>query len=84
MTSNLGAEHLVAMSDDDDMELINAKVMDVVRGHFRPEFLNRIDDVIQCFGETSEPSSIGYWGFLVPLISSLKSQGSSNGFFLKP
>ncbi len=46
MTSNLGAEHLVQMQEDDDMDLVTAKVMEVVKGHFRPEFLNRIDDVM--------------------------------------
>ena len=46
MTSNLGSEHLVSMAIDDDPDIVNAQVMDIVRGHFRPEFLNRLDDII--------------------------------------
>lgn len=46
MTSNLGSEYLVAQQDDDEVEMVEAKVMKEVRGHFRPEFLNRIDEVI--------------------------------------
>jgi len=46
MTSNLGAEHLTALEDGGKIETVRGKVMDVVRGHFRPEFLNRIDDII--------------------------------------
>ena len=46
MTSNLGAEHLAALSEDQDTEAARSLVMDVVRAHFRPEFLNRIDDII--------------------------------------
>ncbi len=46
MTSNLGAEHLVAQKDGEDVEKVRSKVMDVVRGAFRPEFLNRIDDIL--------------------------------------
>jgi ATP-dependent Clp protease ATP-binding subunit ClpB len=43
MTSNLGSEHLQLV---DDVEEARDSVMTVVRGHFRPEFLNRIDEVI--------------------------------------
>ena len=46
MTSNLGAEHLVALEEDADVESVRGKVMDVVRGAFRPEFLNRLDETI--------------------------------------
>jgi ATP-dependent Clp protease ATP-binding subunit ClpB len=46
MTSNLGAEYLVAAKDDDDMENVREPVMTMVRAHFRPEFLNRIDEII--------------------------------------
>ena len=46
MTSNLGSEHLVTLKEEDDVELVEAKVMQEVRGHFRPEFLNRVDEVI--------------------------------------
>ena len=43
MTSNLGAEHLQLV---DDVEEARDGVMAVVRGHFRPEFLNRVDEII--------------------------------------
>ncbi|QOG06450.1 ATP-dependent chaperone ClpB [Aureimonas sp. OT7] len=46
MTSNLGAEYLVALKDDEDVETVRAQVMDVVRASFRPEFLNRVDETI--------------------------------------
>ena len=43
MTSNLGSEFI---DPDLPQEAIQSRVMDAVRAHFRPEFLNRIDDVI--------------------------------------
>ncbi|SCB61830.1 ATP-dependent Clp protease ATP-binding subunit ClpB [Rhizobium aethiopicum] len=46
MTSNLGAEYLTQLRDGDDSDTVREQVMDVVRGHFRPEFLNRIDEII--------------------------------------
>ncbi len=46
MTSNLGSDHLANLSEDQDVELVRPHVMDAVRAHFRPEFLNRIDEVI--------------------------------------
>jgi len=46
MTSNLGADYLTQLKDGDDSEVVREQVMDVVRGHFRPEFLNRIDEII--------------------------------------
>ncbi|HEY3951717.1 ATP-dependent chaperone ClpB [Phenylobacterium sp.] len=46
MTSNLGSEFLATLGDDQDVEEARASVMDVVRRHFRPEFLNRIDETI--------------------------------------
>lgn len=46
MTSNLGAEHLISLEDDQSVELVRGKVMDVVRASFRPEFLNRLDEII--------------------------------------
>ena len=44
MTSNLGAEHLVNQDDGASVEEVRGKVMDAVRGAFRPEFLNRLDE----------------------------------------
>jgi len=46
MTSNLGAEYLVNLQDDQDVDAVRDEVMGVVRAHFRPEFLNRIDEII--------------------------------------
>ena len=46
MTSNLGAEFLVMQKDGEDSSAVYNEVMQVVRSHFRPEFLNRIDDII--------------------------------------
>jgi len=46
MTSNLGAEALLALSEDEDVGHARGEVMDAVRRAFRPEFLNRLDDVL--------------------------------------
>lgn len=46
MTSNLGAEYLVGLADDQTVEDVRGKVMDVVRRAFRPEFLNRLDEIL--------------------------------------
>jgi ATP-dependent Clp protease ATP-binding subunit ClpB len=46
MTSNLGSEFLAAQAEGEDVEAARPMVMDVVRSHFRPEFLNRIDEII--------------------------------------
>src|SRR3984885_962890 len=46
MTSNLGAEYLVQQADGEDSDKVRDLVMAEVRAHFRPEFLNRIDEII--------------------------------------
>ncbi|WP_417413087.1 ATP-dependent chaperone ClpB [Hoeflea sp.] len=46
MTSNLGSEYLAALTDDQDADAARDDVMNVVRSSFRPEFLNRIDEII--------------------------------------
>jgi ATP-dependent Clp protease ATP-binding subunit ClpB len=46
MTSNLGAEYLVSLGEDQDVDAVRQQVMDVVRASFRPEFLNRVDEII--------------------------------------
>jgi ATP-dependent Clp protease ATP-binding subunit ClpB len=46
MTSNLGSEYLVNLREGEDVKAVEKEVMGVVRGHFRPEFLNRIDEII--------------------------------------
>jgi ATP-dependent Clp protease ATP-binding subunit ClpB len=42
----MGSEYLANLADGDDVETARPLVMDVVRKHFRPEFLNRIDEII--------------------------------------
>ncbi|MCA3722232.1 ATP-dependent chaperone ClpB, partial [Phenylobacterium sp.] len=46
MTSNLGSEFLASQKEGEDVEEVRGDVMGVVRGHFRPEFLNRVDEII--------------------------------------
>ena len=46
MTSNLGSEFLANQADGEDSSMVRDQVMNVVRGHFRPEFLNRLDETI--------------------------------------
>lgn len=46
MTSNLGAEYLTGLGEDQDVEAVRDEVMGVVRAAFRPEFLNRVDEII--------------------------------------
>jgi ATP-dependent Clp protease ATP-binding subunit ClpB len=46
LTSNLGSQYLASLDEDDPVEKVESQVMDVVRAHFRPEFLNRLDEVI--------------------------------------
>ena len=46
MTSNLGAEYLVNQPEGQDTDAVRDEVMGVVRSHFRPEFLNRVDEII--------------------------------------
>ncbi len=46
MTSNLGAQHLVAQKDGESVDNVRDKVMEAVRAAFRPEFLNRLDEIL--------------------------------------
>lgn len=45
MTSNLGSDILANATGADDPKKIKAKVMDIVKASFRPEFINRIDEI---------------------------------------
>ncbi len=54
MTSNLGSEFLAAQADDEDTDAVREQVMDVVRSAFRPEFLNRLDEILLFHGLTRE------------------------------
>ncbi len=46
MTSNLGSQMILEGIGSEDWDAMGAAVTEVLRGHFRPEFLNRVDDVI--------------------------------------
>ena len=46
LTSNLGSQYLANLPDGAEPATVEKDVMDVVRGHFRPEFLNRLDEII--------------------------------------
>ncbi len=47
MTSNIGSEHILDVAGDDrKYDKMQTKVLEALRSHFRPEFLNRVDDII--------------------------------------
>jgi len=46
MTSNLGSDYLAELKDGEEVDLVRGRVMDEVRRAFRPEFLNRVDDIL--------------------------------------
>ncbi len=46
LTSNLGSQYLASLGEDENPTNVEAQVMEVVRAHFRPEFLNRLDEII--------------------------------------
>ncbi len=46
LTSNLGSQFLANLDEGQSVEDVEPQVMDVVRAHFRPEFLNRLDEII--------------------------------------
>ncbi|AKQ42665.1 ATP-dependent Clp protease ATP-binding subunit ClpB [Aurantiacibacter atlanticus] len=46
LTSNLGSQYLSNLGDDQKVADVEDQVMDTVRGHFRPEFLNRLDEIV--------------------------------------
>jgi len=46
LTSNLGSQYLANLDEGAGVESVEPQVMDIVRAHFRPEFLNRLDEVI--------------------------------------
>ena len=50
MTSNLGSDSIQNMGDDTHYDEMRDAVMEVVRRHFRPEFINRIDEVVVFHG----------------------------------
>jgi len=46
MTSNLGSQQIQKLASEDDYDMMKAAVMEVVGDHFRPEFINRVDDLV--------------------------------------
>ena len=46
LTSNIGAEYLVAQKEGEDSDAVRDEVMAEVKARFRPEFLNRLDEII--------------------------------------
>ncbi len=46
MTSNLGAENIQPAETEEEIQQMNGVIMEAVRSHFRPEFLNRLDDIL--------------------------------------
>ncbi len=46
MTSNLGSQRIQELAGEDNYARMKAAVMEVVSQHFRPEFINRVDDVV--------------------------------------
>ncbi len=61
LTSNLGSQFLNDLGEEQKVEEVREKVMDVVRGHFRPEFLNRLDEII-LFNKLSRQNMEGIVG----------------------
>ena len=46
LTSNLGSQYLAQLGENEAADKVENEVMEVVRSHFRPEFLNRLDEII--------------------------------------
>ena len=46
MTSNLGSQAIQSLTEDGDVDQIHDTIMGVVSQHFRPEFINRVDDLV--------------------------------------
>jgi ATP-dependent Clp protease ATP-binding subunit ClpB len=46
MTSNLGSQMIQDMAGEENYDAMKAAVMEIVSGHFRPEFINRVDEVV--------------------------------------
>ncbi len=46
LTSNLGSQFIAGLGEGESVASVEPQVMDIVRAHFRPEFLNRLDEII--------------------------------------
>ena len=79
LTSNIGADHLLALGDDEDSEAARTAVMGDVQTTFRPEFLNRLDEIL-LFHRLSE----GDMGAIVTIhFSRLAGRLSGRGISLR-
>src|SRR3546814_1327894 len=58
LTSNLGSDILASQPEGEDSDAVRAQVMEVVRRAFRPEFLNRLDEVL-LFHRLTRPQMTG-------------------------
>ena len=57
MTSNLGSERIQELAGDEHYDAIKSAVLEIVGTHFRPEFLNRVDDMVVFHPLTQEQIS---------------------------
>jgi ATP-dependent Clp protease ATP-binding subunit ClpB len=79
MTSNLGSEAIQALTESGDNERIEPTVMGIVAQHFRPEFINRIDDIV-----VFQPLSQQQIGRIADLqLASLNSRLAEQGLSIK-
>lgn len=80
MTSNIGSPHLIQGTDDNGelTEAVKDRVMKELSGHFRPEFLNRVDDIVMfkplTLGETQQ--------IVVKLVNGLRLRLAERGIGL--
>jgi ATP-dependent Clp protease ATP-binding subunit ClpB len=58
LTSNLGSEYLASLPEDQTVDAARAQVMEAVRAAFRPEFLNRLDEIL-LFRRLSRDDMVG-------------------------
>ena len=58
LTSNLGSEYLATLPENQTVDAVRAQVMDAVRATFRPEFLNRLDEIL-LFRRLSREDMVG-------------------------
>ena len=80
MTSNLGAEYLVNQPEGQDTDAVRDQVMAEVRARFRPEFLNRVDEIIlfhRLKREQWAASSTSRWSGCASCWRSARSRSSS-------
>jgi len=74
MTSNLGAEYLADQKEGEDTGAVREQVMDVVRSRFRPEFLNRLDEIL-LFHRLTRPQMDGIVAIQMKRLDALLASG---------